>query len=87
MTAPDITPENVARMLERLRFHDMRVNLGDAADMLEALAARLAEVEAESDTWEARAAAYREQKITEIRRANAAEAKVARLKEALARRI
>lgn len=35
----DISPENVVRMLEQLRFHDMRVNLGEAADMMEALIA------------------------------------------------
>jgi hypothetical protein len=46
----DITPENVARMLERLRVPDPcckeHHTSNEAADMLEALAARLAEVEA-----------------------------------------
>jgi len=45
----DLTPEAVAKMLARLRSETEAASRTETADMLEALAARLAEVEAERD--------------------------------------
>lgn len=78
----DITPSNVAQRIAWLRSHAVGDYVKDA-DMLEALVARVAEVEAERDQWakqwrELLSAGY-EMKA----RAETAEAEVERLREAL----
>jgi hypothetical protein len=73
----DITPENVARILEGLRTPGVDVGGREfVADILEALAARLAEVEAERDKIAVTVVNLSEQR-------KAAEAENAKLREAL----
>jgi rubrerythrin len=85
----DLTPEAVAKMLKQLRRKDEYEPLGHdgwtAADMLEALAAKLAEVEAERDTLFRKAALAEEWRDHDKTRAEAAEAENARLRDALLR--
>jgi hypothetical protein len=88
----DITPENVARMLIRLRGTPLYEGHGEgsdapdeAADMLEALAARLAEVEVERDKlieWNGQACVRAEAAEALLA---ASEAREAKLREDLAR--
>jgi hypothetical protein len=79
MTAPDISPEAVAKMQIRLRLY------GDdpAADLLEALAAKLAEATAERDAYALRYSQTGQALDTERARAEAAEADRDRLAKEL----
>ncbi len=79
----DISPENVARMLRDITLTAIPINIAaktdEAADMLEVLFARLAEVEAERDKLVKGNRDLTEQAIAAMNRAEAAEAEVAKL--------
>lgn len=51
----DTSPTNVEAMIERLRYHDLRVKFDEAADMLEALAAENAALRTRAETADMRA--------------------------------
>ncbi len=86
----DISPEAVARGLDILRdpnilefgrYMKARIGIKDAADMLEALSARLAEVEAERDEMKRRVDELADIGHLLIARAEAAEAENAKLRD------
>jgi hypothetical protein len=72
----NLTPEAVAKMLERLS-DSLEI---EAADMMEAIAAKLAEVEAEASNATAIIADMMRKAYVATERAEAAEAEVARLR-------
>jgi hypothetical protein len=83
----NITPEEVAEMVARLRDfypheHELEV-VDEAADMMEALAAKLAEVEVERDAAVERSREASQYLAIETNHAEAAEAENARLVDAI----